>query len=245
MDTPICISLILPTYNEAKNLPVMIEELFGTLQKYPEIDLEVIVVDDNSPDKTGRIAEELSERYPIRVIHRPRKLGLGSAVRDGFVASDRMILGVMDADLSHDPGILPRMIMALGSRDMVIGSRFEKGSVVESWPVFRKALSHIGVGMARLLTHVHDPLSGYFVFHRRVIDGVSLSTTGYKILFEILVKGQFKTVQEIPYTFRVRRFSASKLDTREYMLFLKQVIMYAFLKFCTFPWPCSRGRTLL
>src|SRR3989344_9086965 len=133
------VSIIIPTYNEALNLPLLVEEIFNAIDK-SRIDAELIIVDDNSPDGTGKVAEELKQKYPIKVIHRSGKLGLGSAVIEGFKQSDWPYVGVMDADLSHDPGILNDLILALESNDIAIGSRFSEGSSVENWKWWRKLL---------------------------------------------------------------------------------------------------------
>lgn len=225
------ISIVIPTYNEAKNLPLLVEEIFSSLDK-DHIDAEIIFVDDNSPDGTGMVAEDLKKKFPIHVIHRSGKLGLGSAVRDGINYSTRSIVGVMDADLSHDPRILNSLIGALGEYDITIGGRFAEGSSVEKWVWWRKILTQSGVGLIRWLAGgVKDPLSGYFFIKKSVIDGVNLDTTGYKILFEILVKGKYNKIKEFPYQFRIRKYSSSKLNLREHWLFLKQVIVYTFYRF--------------
>jgi dolichol-phosphate mannosyltransferase len=223
------VSLIIPTYNEAKNLPLLFEEIWNIFDK-SQIDLEFIIVDDNSPDGTGQAAEDLINKYPIKVIHRSGKLGLGSAVIEGFKLSDRPYLGVMDADLSHDPAILNDLILSLDEYDVALGSRFAEGSTVENWIWWRKALSNVGVNLARILTKVKDPLSGYFFFKRRVIQGIDLKTKGYKILLEVLVKGKFNKLKEVAYKFRMRKYSDSKLQTKEYLLFLGQLIKYTFYK---------------
>ena len=214
------VSIIIPTYNEAKNLPLLVEEIFNIIDKN-EIDLELIFVDDNSPDGTGQIAESLKIKYSIKVIHRAGKLGLGSAVIEGFKLSDRPYLGVMDADLSHDPVIINQLINSLNGNDIVIGSRFKEGSVVEDRSLVRRLISGTGVFLAKLLTGVNDPLSGYFLFRRDVINDVELKTVGYKILLEILVKGKFKNIKEFPYTFRMRKYSASKLNNKEFLFFFR------------------------
>jgi dolichol-phosphate mannosyltransferase len=221
------ISLITPTYNERENIPLLAEEVFETVRPHPEIDLELIVVDDNSPDGTGEVAEQLRGRYPLKVIHRAGRLGLGSAVMEGFRASDRPLLGVMDADLSHDPVVLPTLITQLEKYDIAIGSRYNPESRVEKWPWHRKLISQTGVLFARMLTGVHDPLSGYFFLHRSVIDGVQLTSPGFKILLEILVKGGYASTVEIPFIFRNREYSSSKLNFKEYRLFAKQLIVFA------------------
>lgn len=220
------ISLVVPTYNEAKNLPLFFEEIWGILD-HSRFDLEFIVVDDNSPDGTGNVADDLSRQYPIRVIRRAGKLGLGSAVIAGFRASDREYIGVMDADLSHDPKILNDLLGSLGESDIAIGSRFVAGSEVEDWQLHRRLISYAGVFLARLLTGVRDPLTGYFFLKRSVTLGVALDTVGYKILLEILVKGKYAKFVELPFTFRIRKYSSSKLNWKEHFFFLRQIIAYS------------------
>jgi len=223
------VSLIIPTYNEAKNIPFLIEEIFASVNK-SKINLEFIIVDDNSPDGTGKIAEDLSDKYPIRVIHRAGKLGLGTAVIEGFKLSDREYVGVMDGDTSHDPSILNRMIVSLTDNDIVMGSRFKEGSKVEKWGLHRRMISGAGVFMAKILAGVDDPLSGYFFMKKEVVEGINLKTKGYKILLEILVKGNYDKVEEFPYTFRMRKYSTSKLNAKEFLLFLGQIVNYSFYK---------------
>lgn len=224
------VSIIIPTYNEAQNIPLLVEEFFSIVPQ-TTYNIELIIVDDNSPDGTAEVAQSLSGMYPIKVLKRAGKLGLGSAVRDGFALSDREIIGVMDADLSHDPIIIPKMLDRLSSCDIAIGSRFEDGSSVEQWnSPWRKFLSYAGVAGARLLTGCKDPLTGFFLLHRSVIKDVALETKGYKILFEILVKGKYHTFAEIPFVFRDRMYSTSKLNWKEYLLFLWQIASYAWWK---------------
>ncbi len=230
IDPALVVSLITPTYNERANIALLTQEVFEVVAGAPDIDLELIVVDDNSPDGTGQAAEELAARYPVRVVHRPGKLGLGSAVMAGFACSDRPYLGVIDADLSHDPAILPQLIRGLRKCDLTIGSRFGWTSRVEQWAWHRKLTSLLGVGAARLLTGVEDPLSGYFFLRRGVIDGLQLTSSGYKILLEILVKGCYERHLCVPFVFRNRQFSSSKLNLREYLLFAKQLLFFSWRK---------------
>ncbi len=159
-------SLITPTYNECENVALLAEEIFQVIAEETDIDLELIVVDDNSPDGTGAAAEELKERYPVQVIHRAGKLGLGSAVMEGFRLSERPYLGVIDADLSHDPSILPILIHGLRQCDLAMGSRFGETSRVEKWAWHRKLISKVGVGMARLLSGAEEAGSGDFFRQR-------------------------------------------------------------------------------
>lgn len=226
-DDVLQVSLVTPTYNERENVGPLADEIFGLLSGMPDIDLELIVVDDNSPDGTGEAAEALVSRYPVQVVHRAGKLGLGSAVMAGFARSSRPYLGVIDADLSHDPIILPELIRGLRRYDLTLGSRFGITSRVEQWAWHRKLISHVGVAAARLLTGVEDPLSGYFFLRREVLADLQLTSTGYKILLEILVKGRYASHRSIPFVFRNRQFSRSKLNWREHLLFAKQILLFS------------------
>ncbi len=223
----LCVSLVTPTYNERENLPLLAEEIFQVIAACPDVDLELIVVDDASPDGTGELAESLRAAYPLRVLHRPGKLGLGSAVMAGFRLSQRPYLGVMDADLSHDPAVLPQLIRGLERYDITIGSRFGATSRVEAWAWHRKLISLVGVACARLLTGVEDPLSGYFFLRRAVLGDLTLTSTGYKILLEILVKGRHRNHLSVPFVFRNRQFSRSKLNWHEHLLFAKQIVLFS------------------
>lgn len=233
------VSLVTPTYNERENVALLAEEIFALLASCDDIDLELIVVDDNSPDGTGAAAEALRARFPVQVVHRPGKLGLGSAVVAGWQRSQRPYLGVIDADLSHDPAILPELIRGLREHDLVMGSRFGVTSRVEEWALHRKLISCLGVAMARALTGAEDPLSGYFALRREVLDAdFDLTSTGYKILLEILVKGQYQTHRSIPYVFRNRQFSNSKLNWHEHLLFAKQILVFGARRLAS---GCRRG----
>lgn len=229
-DDKMLVSLVTPTYNERENIALLAQEIFEVAAATPGLDLELIVVDDNSPDGTGEAAEALKAEYPVQVIHRAGKLGLGSAVMEGFALSQRPFLGVIDADLSHDPSVLPQLIGGLRDHDIAIGSRFGATSQVEDWAWHRKMISLVGVGTARLLTGVEDPLSGYFFLHRRVLEGLSLTSSGYKILLEILMKGRYQRHMSVPFLFRNRQFSSSKLNLREHLLFAKQILYFGLLK---------------
>ena len=224
------VSLITPTYNEKENISLLADEIFQTLDGIEDIDLELIVVDDNSPDGTGEAAEKLKEKYPVQVIHRAGKLGLGSAVMEGFALSERPYLGVMDADLSHDPVVLPQLIHGLRDFDLTIGSRFGETSLVEEWAWHRKLVSLGGVAMGRVLSGVEDPLTGFFFVRRRSLEGLSLTSSGFKILLEILCKGRCRNHLSLPIVFSNREFSRSKLNWREHVLFMKQIVFFALRK---------------
>ncbi len=221
-------SIIIPTYNESKNITQLITEIF-TIAKKEKIALEVIIVDDNSPDKTGAIAEKLAKKYPITVVHREGKLGLGTAVVAGFQAAKGDILGVMDADLSHPPTIIPALINPIIQQDydLTIGSRYVKGGGVEVWPFHRKMISLGATVMAYPLTKIKDPMSGLFFLKRKVINGVSLGAKGYKIGLEIFVKGNYQKYKEVPYTFRNRIYGESKMGSAEFADYIKNILRLA------------------
>jgi len=214
------LSLIIPTYNEAENISELIERIEKSLKN---VIFEIIIVDDNSEDKTAEIAEKLNIKYGnIKILKRNNKLGLGSAVVDGIKKSTGEILGVMDADLQHPPELLPKMLEKIENGfDIVVASRYIEGSKVEESNVLRKLMSLGAVVLAHILLQktrvVKDAVSGFFMFRREVIDGVNLNPIGYKILIEILVKGKYDKVKvtEIPYIFKSRKKGRSKLGVRE------------------------------
>ncbi len=225
------VSIIIPTYNERGNLEKIVPEIFSSCRKLAA-KVEVVVVDDNSPDGTGRIAEQLGKKYPVKVIHRKGKKGLASAVIQGFSESKSGILGVMDADLSHPPQTLPKMIKPLlkNEAELVIGSRYIKGGGVEVWPIHRRLTSKIATLMAWPLTSVNDPMSGLFFFKRETLEGVKLNAKGYKIGLEVIVKGKYARVMEVPYMFRNRFVGKSKLTITEYIHYVRNLVVLAAYK---------------
>lgn len=217
------ISVVVPTYNEAKNIKKLVE---GISKAYENS--RIIIVDDNSPDKTWEIARKLSKKFNIKVIRRVNERGLGSAVIEGFKHAKTRIIGVMDADLSHPPGKIPELVAALSDADLAVGSRLVKGGGVEDWPWYRKLVSVIATSMARPLTKVKDPMSGFFFFDRKIIKDCRLDTKGYKILLEILVKADYKKAVEVPYIFRNRESGKSKLCLKEYLRYAKGIFHLTF-----------------
>ena len=175
-------SMVIPTYNEASG----IERLIATLDevfKGNNLDGEIVIVDDNSPDGTGEIVDRLAERYPVRCLHRAGKLGLSSGVIDGwkFARPDSEALGAMDGDFSHDARIIPQMVNALasGGYGLAIGSRYVCGGGIEDWPLKRKITSLVAIALAKPLTSVRDITSGYFLVKRSALEGVELDPIGF------------------------------------------------------------------
>lgn len=217
------ISIITPTYNEAKNIKELIIEISKAMKNIP---YEIIVSDDNSPDGTAKIAFQLSKKYPVRTLIRKRNKGLSPAVCDGFKIAKGDIIAVIDADLSHPPEIIPKMIKAMKEKDsdIVVASRLIKGGNIKNWPFKRKLISFIATSLTKPITKVKDPMSGFFIFRKDVIKGAKLKTKGYKILLEILGKGNYRKVTEYPFTFKDRVAGKSKLNLRTELQYLIQVM---------------------
>jgi dolichol-phosphate mannosyltransferase len=221
---PARLSLIIPTYNERDRLSELVDTTFAALRG-AGIDAELVIVDDRSPDGTGALADDLARRYPIRVVHRSGKLGLGTAVIDGFNAAAHDVLGVMDADLSHPPAALAAMVTVLetSGADFVIGSRYIPGGGTGNWSWMRAWLSRAACVLARPLTPVRDATSGFFLLRREVIEGVQIEAGGFKICLELLTRGHARAVAEVPYVFANRTAGASKMNLREALGYLRQL----------------------
>ncbi|MHA7733551.1 glycosyltransferase [Nitrosopumilus sp. S6] len=225
------ISIIIPTYNESKN----IIEILKSIQKYIplEIQAQTIVVDDNSPDGTGTIVDEYLNsikkiaNHTFNVIHRTAKNGLSSAVLNGIKQAQGDIILVMDSDFSHPPQIIPKMIEALKKYqcDIVVASRYIHGGQISNWSFKRKIVSKIATKIAKysLNVNVKDPMSGFFIFKKQLLNGLSFDAIGYKLLLEILVKTKNASVTEIPYTFQDREIGSSKLSGKIIFDYIKSV----------------------
>lgn len=219
------VSVVIPTYNEAGGIERLIAAL-DAMFRGAGIDAEIVIVDDNSPDGTGAIVDALAVRYPVRCLHRAGKLGLASAVIDGWATCTSSILGVMDADFSHDPAIIPDMIAAIqsGACELAIGSRYIPGGGITNWPWRRRVTSRVAIMLAMPLTPVKDITSGYLFCRRSVIDGVRLDPIGFKIGLEVIMKGKYRNAKEVPYVFTDRRVGSSKLNSGEIVNYLKQLV---------------------
>lgn len=228
-------SLILPTYNEADNIPELIESIRKALAGVPH---EIIVVDDDSPDETWRVTQELAhDRDDLHVIRRIGRRGLSSAVIEGFLAAKGDIFGVMDADGQHDESVLPKLYEAVLKNDgIAIGSRYVEGGSVGEWDEQRYLLSRIATKLAKALCKVkaRDPMSGFFAVSRSTFDKAlpTLNPKGFKILLDFLVHVPKNTkVQEIPFTFGKRMHGESKLSRRVQIEFLEYLYDVAFGRF--------------
>jgi len=225
------VSIIIPTYNESQNILKILKSIGEFLPK--NILAEAIVVDDNSPDGTGKIVENYLKEfkkitgYTIDVIHRTAKKGLSSAILNGIQHARGDTIVVMDSDFSHPPQIIPRMIDALRKYrcDIVVASRYVKGGKISGWPLKRKLLSKLATVIAKkgLGVSPADPMSGFFAFKRPIIQGLKFDAIGFKMLLEILVKTKGVKVWEIPYTFTDRQFGSSKVTLSTAIDYAKSV----------------------
>jgi dolichol-phosphate mannosyltransferase len=213
--------VIIPTYNEARNLPQILPQV---LAQDPRI--EVLVVDDGSPDGTGEMADEYSSREPrVHVLHREGKQGLGTAYRAGFrwaLQHDYELVFEMDSDFSHDPKHLPLFLDAVRDADLVLGSRYLDGKVtVINWPMSRLMLSYGANIYARVVTglRICDATGGFKCFRRRVLEAVELDavhSNGYSFQIEMSFRAHRKgfRIKEIPIVFTDRTEGQSKMSGR-------------------------------
>jgi dolichol-phosphate mannosyltransferase len=222
------VTVIVPTFNERENLAPLAERLFAVLDPR---EAELLVVDDDSPDGTAAAADELAVALPVRCLVRRGVRGLATAVIAGLRAARGELVVVMDADLSHPPESVPRLLDAM--RDprvqMAIGSRFVSGGRVDlHWPVHRRLNSLVGRLLARPLTPVRDVMSGFFCVRRAEVDVERLRPVGYKIALELIVRHGWKRVMEIPITFRDRAAGRTKLNVVEQLRYLRHLVrLYA------------------
>jgi len=225
------ISIIIPTYNESQNI---IQVLKSIQENLPEnTTAQTIVVDDNSPDGTGKIVDAYLQNvrnmanHTIDVIHRRTKEGLSSAILKGIQYATGNTIVVMDSDLSHPPHLLPKMLAALKhpKYDIAIASRYVSGGSIDGWTLKRKLMSKAATFIAKhgLGIRAKDPMSGFFAFKRQVIQGLKFDAIGYKMLLEILAKKKNARIIEIPYTFTNRKFGSSKLDYGTVVDYLRAV----------------------
>jgi dolichol-phosphate mannosyltransferase len=219
-------SIVVPTYNEAGGIERLLRAV-DTVLRANDLDGEIIVVDDNSPDGTGAIVDRLSSELPVRCLHRPGKLGLSSGVIDGWKVArpESLALGAMDADFSHDIDILPKLVAALasGQYGLAIGSRYVPGGGITNWPMRRIVTSRVACMLARPLTNVADLTSGYFLVRREALEDVELDPIGFKIGLEVIAKAHYGKAVEIPYVFTDRILGESKLNQKEVYNYLKQL----------------------
>lgn len=220
------ISIVIPTYNEASAIQETLRRAASALRGTGE-NFELVVVDDASADGTAAKAESLAGELPVRVVRRPGRLGLATAVLDGWATTHSDVLGVMDADLQHPPEVLSALVRALREEgaDLAIASRYAPGGGSSDWTWVRRAISRTATHMAATvlpltLAAVGDPMSGMFLVRAEVLEGVRLNPLGYKILLEVLAKARHRKLVEVPYIFQERTRGSSKLGARQYLEYL-------------------------
>ncbi len=227
------VTVVAPTFNESENIEPLVRALQSALQG---IDYEILISDDDSPDLTWARAEEIGRRDPrVRVLRRRTKRGLGNAVIDGFSQAHGSLVACIDADLQHDPAILPHMVAALrNGADVVVGSRYVAGGGTAKWSWVRRLQSRLATKLAHGLLGVklRDPMSGYFMMRRDDFLRVSkqLDGNGFKILLEIVARLKPHNVRELPYTFGPRTAGKSKVSAGIAAAYLRQLWRLSFLQ---------------
>lgn len=230
-DTSLKFSLIIPSYNEGDNIQEIVRILSQLLNTTIPGEYELIVVDDNSPDGTWKLAQELTAEYPqLRVMRRQTEKGLSTAVIRGWQVARGEILGVIDADLQHPPEVLLNLWQEIErGADLATASRHVEGGGVSEWSIIRRFLSR-GAQMLGLMilpeviSRLSDPMSGYFMVRRDAIVGKSLSPVGYKILIEVAARGNIRWIGEVGYVFRERQAGESKVTWKQYIEYIQHLL---------------------
>jgi dolichol-phosphate mannosyltransferase len=222
---PAPVWVVIPTYNEAPNVERIVRAVGAELDRLTPGDYRILVVDDNSPDGTGTIADQLAQELPsVEVLHRPSKSGLGHAYLAGFgraLSGGAEFVFEMDADFSHDPSYLGGLLEAAQSADLVLGSRYVDGGGVRNWGLLRRLISRGGGLYARLIlrVHVRDLTGGFKCIRREVLEAIDLESVraeGYVFQIEVTYRALLAgfRVREIPIVFPDRTAGASKMSAR-------------------------------
>lgn len=224
-------SLVIPTYKERDNIKNVVSVLTELLDSSIPGDYELIIVDDDSPDGTWKVAQSLIPQYPqLRVMRRQNERGLSSAVIRGWQVAGGQVLGVIDGDLQHPPHVLLQLLRAIQEgADLAVASRHVDGGGVSSWSFMRRFLSRgaqiLGlIFLPGVLGRVSDPMSGYFLVKRKSIVGETLNPVGYKILLEVLGRGDIQEIAEVGYVFSERVEGESKVTWKHYLDYLRHLI---------------------
>ena len=228
-------SLVIPTFNESQNLEPLLRKITDLLDPALAGSYELIVVDDDSPDRTWEVALTLSQEFDnLRVMRRQGERGLSSAVIRGWQVAQGQTLGVIDADLQHPPEILLDLFQGIQSgADLAVASRHVDGGGVSEWSLVRRFLSRGAQVLGLILVpgvvgRISDPMSGYFLVQRDAIAGPLLNPAGYKILLEILGRGQIHGIAEVGYVFQERAEGASKVTWRQYVDYMRHLVRLRF-----------------
>ncbi|MEH1998077.1 MAG: glycosyltransferase [Nostoc sp.] len=225
------LSLVIPTYKERDNIQNVVSILSQLLDESIPGNYELIVVDDDSPDRTWEIAQSLTTEYPqLRVMRRQQERGLSSAVIRGWQAATGSMLGVIDGDLQHPPEVLMQLLRSVEQgADLAVASRHVEGGGVSSWSLVRRLLSRgaqlLGlVILPGVLGRVSDPMSGYFMVRRSAIANATLNPVGYKILLEVIGRGKVDQVAEVGYVFCERKEGESKVTWKQYIDYIHHLV---------------------
>lgn len=242
----ILLSLIIPTYKESGNISSLVNKLTALLDNIMPQEYELIVVDDDSPDFTWKVALALTADYPqLKVMRRTEEKGLSTAVIRGWQIARGEILGVIDADLQHPPETLINLWAEIEKgADLAVASRHVEGGGVSDWSVIRRFLSRgaqtLGlIVLPNVIGRVSDPMSGYFLVRRRCLIGCTLSPLGYKILIEVLGRGKIGWIGEVGYVFQERQEGESKVTKTQYIDYIRHLIrlrlsLWQFTRFIRF-----------
>jgi dolichol-phosphate mannosyltransferase len=232
---PLYFSLVIPTYNECKNIEVLVNVLSNLLDRLLPNNYELIVVDDDSPDRTWEVAQSLMTDYPqLRVMRREGERGLSTAVIRGWQIARGQILGVIDGDLQHPPEVLLKMLTAIDQgADLVVASRHIEGGGVSDWGFVRRLLSRGAqlLGLIILPTvvgRVSDPMSGFFMSRRSAIADCEMNPLGCKILIEVMGRGNIDEVAEVGYVFQERQAGESKVTWKQYVEYILHLLRLRF-----------------
>ncbi len=238
-------SLVLPTYKEGENVEEMVKILTQLLDGSLLSNYELIIVDDNSPDLTWKIALDLTVQYPqLRVMRRVEEKGLSTAVIRGWQVAKGEILGVIDADLQHPPEVLLELLAEMErGADLAVASRHVEGGGVSEWSLVRRLLSRgaqmLGLAiLPEVIGRLSDPMSGYFMVRRSAIALKPLSPVGYKILIEVAARGRMRWIAEAGYVFRERQAGESKVTWKQYIEYIQHLLRLRlslsarFIQFC-------------
>ncbi len=230
--SPCYFSLVIPTYNEGRNIAAMLERLIPVLDASDYADrYEIIVVDDDSPDRTWELAWAVAATYPqVRVIRRQSERGLATAVIRGWQVAGGEVIGVIDGDLQHPPEVLVKLLDAVtAGADLAIGSRHVEGGGTSDWGFGRRLLSRgaqvLGLAIApAIVGRVSDPMSGYFLVRRQALTGIELNPKGYKISLEVLGRGRIDRIAEVGYMFQERVEGESKVTVQQYVDYIHHLL---------------------
>lgn len=222
---PVDATIVIPTFNERETVSGLIRSLERLLVTLP-YRTEVLVVDDDSPDGTADVVRGMPTRVPTRILVRHEEKGLASAVLVGLRAARGRVCLVMDVDGSHPPELVPTLLAPVleGRAEMSLASRYVPGGATgKDWPLSRRVMSRAATALARPLTAVHDPMTGFFAVDPHILDRGELSPIGYKICLEILVRCRPRSVVEVPFLFLERRAGESKMGGREVLRYARHL----------------------